>query len=251
MRFKNLILSGLIGLLLVGYSCSPTGQDSSLPSTDTTVSTPSSSSSISSVISSSVDTFDTADRFTGNQDSLTNTGAEKLEDTTPREYENRKYVKIPNSNTILYEDSRYTKVEEVAAYLQFFDHAPSNYVSSQKNITKDNDLALMKGKFQNKEGYLPQGYTFTEMDLRSGYSFSSNGVSRGKDRIVFGKDSSGNIDVVFTTFDHYKNFSEYLGYYDGWGTTFGEQGKYEQPTESDVIFTDDGAIFTWDFTGEN
>lgn len=151
----------------------------------------------------------------------------KLVDSIPRGKKGERYVQIPNSDTILYEDEEYTEVEEVAAYVQFFDHIPSNYLTNYTDVwqcTTDNNLALCKGEFENREDFLPTEYTYTEMDLRSGYSWKPTGGinQRGTDRLVFGTDEWGDVRLVVVTYDHYRNYSQYLCYYGGWGGEFGD-----------------------------
>ena len=158
-----------------------------------------------------------------------------------------RYVEVPNSDIVLYEDQPYEELEEVAAYIQFFDHTPVNYVTEDRKdeITRDNGLTLINGTFQNREGYLPSGYEYTEIDLRAGYSYGMN-LGRGSQRIVYGTDEDGKVERVFYTRDHYDNFREYLNYYEGWSDLFGQDGDYSLPIDVPVITVDDSDIFTWD-----
>lgn len=248
-----------LGLLMGLAACTPgqgTSSDSSTSSSHISSSVSSDSSyptsSSSSSSSSSSEGFNFNNAFQGDVSDIPYSDAEKLEDTEPRYYDGTYYVRVPNSDTILYEGQSYTSADDVAAYLQFFDELPVNYVTEDRRdeIASYNDLALVNGTFQNREGYLPYGYDYTEIDLRSGYSFYVGGVSRGTDRIVYGTNPrTGDVEVVFATYDHYDNFSEYLGYEGGWSESFGQSGDYSAPEVSDVVFVDDTAIFDWNYVG--
>lgn len=174
----------------------------------------------------------------------------KLEDSIPEGTYGQRYVEIPNSDIVIYENQSYTELEDVAAYLQFFDHIPANYVpTSQKNqATPDNDLVCTGGTFQNREGYLPSGYEYTEIDIRAGYGFSAS-VSRGSQRIVFGeKYGTDDISLVFYTKNHYDNYCEYLSYYQGWGEEFGNgMDDYSFENVGNVVIVDGDPIYP-DFT---
>ena len=157
----------------------------------------------------------------------------KLVDSIPTGRKGERQVQIPNSDVVIYEDQGYTEVEEIAAYVSFFDHIPPNYITNYSDswmCSTTNDLALCKGEFENREDFLPTEYTYTEMDLRSGYSYnprSGNLRSRGTDRIVFGTDQYGDVRLLVATYDHYENYSQYLCYYGGWGGEFGDDyGEY-------------------------
>lgn len=181
------------------------------------------------------------------------TGATKLTDTEPRGTLGSRYVEIPNSDIVIYENETYADIELLAAYIQLFDDVPDNVVTSRSLIKSNNDYIYTGGTFENREGILPDGYTYTEVDLRTGYTWSGTSLgNRGAHRLVYGTDRTGDVVFVFATFDHYANFSEYLAYWEGWGETYGESpgSSYELiPAETgEYIYLDaDTMIFGWDF----
>lgn len=208
---------------------------------------PLSSSVLSLAPLPSIDSTDENSSSIDSYDSVFEGDATKLNDVTPRGEATKRYVEVPNSDTVLYENESYIELEDVAAYLQFFDHMPSNYVDNVRLVASDNDYVYYGGEFQNREGYLPSGYSYTEMDIRAGYTIGGS-VSRGAQRIVFGE-RNGNIEKVFYTADHYEDFQEYLGYENGWSYEFGANGiDYVPPVTGDCVYVDGEAVFGWDYT---
>ena len=187
---------------------------------------------------------------------LPDTGATKLRDVEPRGALGDRYVEIPNSDVILYEDEYYTDVDEVAAYLQFFDRLPDNCVLDRNDVKRNNEYFFTNGYFGNREGILPQGggITFTEIDLRSGYSWSGQSLqNRGVHRIVFAQDRTDDVVAVYVTYNHYETFQEYLCYYGGWGEEYGEDSSNGYRLESAkvgnyVYLDEDTIIYDWDFS---
>ncbi len=155
----------------------------------------------------------------------------------------------------VYRGGGYITLEEIAAYLYAFGDVPANY-NEGKKLSPDNSiwgeyLRLNHSKFSGNtqkypyEPMLPRisgcggdlqyyeidiGTTGTDCD--PGYSVRpyNDGVriTRGAARIVYARfDANGNAVIdpeekyVFYTYNHYNDFREYLGYYNGWGEMFG------------------------------
>lgn len=155
----------------------------------------------------------------------------------------------------VYRGGGYITLEEVAAYLMAFGDVPANYVS--KKSTKPTSsiwkqyLRVNNTKFSGsttKYPYEPElprisgcggdlqyyeidiGTTGTDCDPSYPVRTYNNGssIERGAARIVYSKyDANGNSIIemdekfVFYTYNHYNDFQEYLNYYNGWGTMFG------------------------------
>ena len=155
----------------------------------------------------------------------------------------------------VYRGGGYITLEEVAAYVFAFGDVPANYVSG-KNTSPSNSiwgeyLRLNHSKFSgNTRSYpyepaLPRisgcggdlqyyeidiGTTGTDCDPAYTARIYNDGqrITRGAARIVYARmDTDGNKIIednekyVFYTYNHYNDFQEYLNYYGGWGTMFG------------------------------
>ncbi len=155
----------------------------------------------------------------------------------------------------VYRGGGYITLEEVAAYLIAFGDVPANYVSKKStkptsSIWREN-LRVNHTKFSGSttqypyEPELPRisgcggdlqyyeidiGTTGTDCDPSYPVRTYNNGssIERGAARIVYSRyDKNGNNIIemdekyVFYTYNHYNDFREYLNYYNGWGTMFG------------------------------
>lgn len=164
---------------------------------------------------------------------------------------------IDGDNFIIFYGGAYTSLNEVAAYLLAFGEVPVNQISNKGSKGQSQAISLW-GKFgrvndsnfsgdTSKYPYEPElpkikTLNYKEMDFGTtgGYTNSNslgtiyrqtlynNGskISRGAARFVYVNDSSvTRIDdrYVFYTYNHYNDFQEYLNYYNGWGTRFGNQ----------------------------
>lgn len=104
------------------------------------------------------------------------------------------------------EDKPYYKMEDVAAYIHFFNKLPNNYISKsqarkkgwipkENNLWEVTDKAVIGGdRFGNYEKILPES-SYKEADV------NYEGGARGPERLVY--DQDGNI---FYTSDHYESF---------------------------------------------
>lgn len=124
-------------------------------------------------------------------------------------------TELPEHNEIVVEeDGWYSSKEEVAAYLQMYEHLPDNYLTKQEardlgwDSEKGNLWDVAEGmsiggdKFGNREGLLPKekGRQYYECDIDY-----EGGYRNGK-RIVFSNDG-----LIFYTEDHYESFEEIVG----------------------------------------
>lgn len=155
----------------------------------------------------------------------------------------------------VYRDGGYITLEEVAAYVFAFGDVPANYISGKNKSPSSSIwgeyLRLNHSKFSgNTRSYpyepaLPRisgcggdlqyyeidiGTTGTDCDPAYPARTYNDGsrITRGAARIVYARfDANGNKVVedeekyVFYTYNHYNDFREYLNYYGGWGTMFG------------------------------
>lgn len=155
----------------------------------------------------------------------------------------------------LYRGGGYITLEEIAAYLYAFGDVPANYNAGKKlsptNSKWGQYLRLNHSKFSGNtfqypyEPELPRisgcggdlqyyeidiGTTGTDCDPGyPGRTYNDgNRITRGAARIVYARfDANGNAIIdpdekyVFYTYNHYNDFREYLGYYNGWGEMFG------------------------------
>lgn len=104
------------------------------------------------------------------------------------------------------EDKAYYKMEDVAAYIYFYNKLPKNYLTKKEArdlgwIPKENNLWEVTDKgviggdhFGNYEKTLPQG-SYKEADV------NYYGGARGPERLVYDKDGN-----IFYTRDHYETF---------------------------------------------
>ena len=100
--------------------------------------------------------------------------------------------------------SYYNTKDEVALYIHLYGCLPDNYItkSQAKSLyggTKyiPSNMNIGGDRFYNKEGLLPDGYTYYECDIGT-----TGGRNRGAKRIVF--TTSG---IVYYTDDHYQSFT--------------------------------------------
>lgn len=114
----------------------------------------------------------------------------------------------------LSEDGVYTSKDDVAAYLNEYEHLPSNFITKKEAKalgwdSKAGNLAeVAPGKsiggdyFGNYEEILPEedGRDYHECDI------DSNGGYRGAKRIVYSDDG-----LIYYTEDHYKTFELLYG----------------------------------------
>jgi len=163
--------------------------------------------------------------------------------------------KINNSDIIIYYGGAYITVEEVAAYIQAFGEVPPNNNYDKGSSGKRDSLdkwgrygRVNIGKFSGDttryptEPLLPEldtkAYIETDIGSLGGFEcggtvspYYNNGfISRGVCRIVFTSKYRNNQKItdiserhVFYTYNHYNDFQEYLNYYQGWGTRFGNE----------------------------
>ena len=112
------------------------------------------------------------------------------------------------------EDGSYTSKEEVAAYLNQYNHLPSNFITKKEAKTlgwessKGNleevapGMSIGGDKFGNYEGILPEAdgrkYYECDIDFDGGY--------RNSKRIVYSNDG-----LIYYTEDHYDNFELLYG----------------------------------------
>lgn len=109
------------------------------------------------------------------------------------------------------EDGTYTSKEEVAEYINTFDHLPDNYISKSEakelgwESNEGNlwdvapEMSIGGDKFGNREGLLPKasGRQWYECDI------DYNGGYRGEKRILYSNDG-----LIYYTDDHYSSFEQ-------------------------------------------
>lgn len=112
------------------------------------------------------------------------------------------------------EDGIYTSKEDVAAYLNQYQHLPSNFITKKEATelgweSKEGNLgevapgkSIGGDKFGNREGALPKekGRQYYECDI------NSDGGYRGAERIVYSNDG-----LIYYTADHYETFELLYG----------------------------------------
>ena len=169
----------------------------------------------------------------------------------------------------IYKDGGYITLEEVAAYMYAFGGSgqlPANYTSKKSGSPSNNIwgkyLRLNHSYFKGdtkKYPYEPElpdisgcggALQYYEMDIGTtgtvtpGYAPQpyNNGknITRGAARLVYARQDKNKNGVfetneiyVFYTHNHYNDFREYLNYYGGWGTIFGNisgGGEYNSKT---------------------
>lgn len=115
---------------------------------------------------------------------------------------------------LLDEDGTYTTKEEVAAYIDQYQHLPSNFITKNEAkklgwVSQEGNLgevapgkSIGGDKFGNYEGLLPEadGRQYYECDI------NSDGGYRGAERIVFSNDG-----LIYYTGDHYETFEILYG----------------------------------------
>lgn len=120
----------------------------------------------------------------------------------------------PSEETItlgIEKDGKYSKPEEVAAYIHIYNQLPKNYLTKKEaealgwesrkgNLWDVTDKKSIGGDvFGNREGLLPkaEGRQWYECDVNYFGGF------RGEERLVYSNDG-----LIFYTKDHYKTFTE-------------------------------------------
>lgn len=109
--------------------------------------------------------------------------------------ERREYYNIPVN--YVERNEEYYEHNQVAAYIAIYQDLPSNY--SEKPVNGETKIG---GVHQNREQQLPLMLTYTEIDVNT---YIPN--ARGAHRIVY-----SNTFRIFYTSDHYRSFTEYIGY---------------------------------------
>ena len=104
------------------------------------------------------------------------------------------------------EDGVYTTKEDVALYIYTYGKLPHNFITKKEaeklgwsggGLDKFMPDGCIGGdRFNNLEGLLPEGHTYTECDIDTLHA-----KSRGAKRIVFSDDG-----LIFYTDDHYDSF---------------------------------------------
>ena len=161
----------------------------------------------------------------------------------------------------IYKGAAYITLEEIAAYLYAFggsnDSLPANYTSKKATKVGTSPWGIyLRGNHSRFSGntqkypyepVLPDisgcggTLSYFEMDIGTTGTNTGNGypikiyndgssITRGAARLVYARmDKNGNgiyeVDevYVFYTANHYNDFREYLNYFGGWGTIFGNE----------------------------
>lgn len=169
------------------------------------------------------------------------------------EYESYTINYTNGDKDVIYYGGAYVGLNEVCAYILAFGEVPPNSNYSSSSTGKKNSVAdwgkygrCNIGTYSNnvvKYPYEPElptksasgtVYKYTETDFGSTGGFASGGgyytdeynngssISRGSCRIVFTNNARDIRErLVFYTYNHYNDFQEYLNYYNGFGTRFG------------------------------
>lgn len=105
-------------------------------------------------------------------------------------------------------DGSYTTKEDVALYIHLYGCLPNNFITkseARKLGWKSGSLeryapgkCIGGDRFYNREGVLPEGYTYYECDIGTLGSYSG----RGAKRIVYSTDGR-----IYYTDDHYNTFT--------------------------------------------
>ncbi len=157
--------------------------------------------------------------------------------------------KIPGSDRIIYENEDYVAKEDVAAYLIAFKHLPDNYYYDDDKrvcIREYPETCMLFGSysFGNREGLLPRGYNYIELDLYFNDSSYSETHSRGALRLVATLDNTDPADdAVYYTSTHYSSYSEYLNYYEGWSETWNKATNHPDQVVAEYIEVDGQVLF--------
>ncbi len=160
-----------------------------------------------------------------------------------------------NEQFTVYEDGAYITLEEVAAYIQAFGKVPANYYEDRYDYPSPEVspwgeyLRLNDSYFSGDtdrypyEPLLPDisgegGLTdYHEVDIGTTGTYTGPSypvriyndgrrITRGGARIVYakrrlGEEIAASERHLFYTYNHYNDFQEYLNYFEGWGTIFG------------------------------
>ncbi|MDO5047660.1 MAG: ribonuclease domain-containing protein [Anaerococcus sp.] len=115
-----------------------------------------------------------------------------------------------NEENILDEDKAYYSLEDVSAYLSYYEKLPNNYLTKEQaldlgwepslgNLWEVTDKAVIGGDyFGNYEGNLPDA-SYKEADV------NYDGGRRGSERIVYDDDFN-----IYYTKDHYETFERII-----------------------------------------
>lgn len=121
---------------------------------------------------------------------------------------------VQQNGTLLAEDGRYSTPEEVAEYLHYYGHLPSNYLTKQQarelgwNSAEGNLWQVAEGmsiggdRFGNREGLLPEAENRTWYECDVNYE----GGFRGAERLLYSSDG-----LIYYTDDHYESFTLLYG----------------------------------------
>ena len=163
---------------------------------------------------------------------------------------------LDGEDQIIYYGGGYTSLYEVAAYLLAFGEVPPNNNYNKNSKGRKESISVWKeygrcntGEFYGNTGKYPYEpnlpnndklyYVETDFGTLGGYSNVSPSttytqtiyndgktINRGAARFCFVADSKvKSIDerYVFYTYNHYNDFQEFLNYYGGFGTRFGNE----------------------------
>ena len=163
---------------------------------------------------------------------------------------------LNGSDSIIYYGGGYTSINEVAAYLLAFGEVPPNNNYNKNTTGRKQSVAFWgeygrcnTGEFYGNTGSYPYEpnlpnndtlyYVETDFGTLGGYSNVSpsktyeqklyndgKSIDRGAARFCFVSDPKvKSIDerFVFYTYNHYNDFQEFLNYYGGFGTRFGNE----------------------------
>jgi len=163
-------------------------------------------------------------------------------------------------DSIIYYGGAYTSLNEVAAYLLAFGEVPPNSNYDKGSSGRKQSVSVWGefgrcniGEFYGNTGNYPYEpdlpgndylyYVETDFGTVGGYSNVSPSktynqtiyndgtkINRGAARFCFVSEGDKNIDnrFVFYTYNHYNDFQEYLNYYNGFGTRFGNESAGNQ-----------------------
>ncbi len=163
-------------------------------------------------------------------------------------------------DSIIYYGGAYTSLNEVAAYLLAFGEVPPNNNYDKGSSGRKQSVSVWGeygrcniGEFYGNTGSYPYEpdlpgndylyYIETDFGTVGGYSNVSPSktynqtiyndgtkITRGAARFCFVSEGDKNIDnrFVFYTYNHYNDFQEYLNYYNGFGTRFGNESAGNQ-----------------------
>lgn len=234
MKFRKIAFLSL-GLLVSLTSC-----DLDFVNSNSSTSTPSNSS-----------TSDLSSSSSSNQDSSSSSSSINVDPNATKLLvpEQQDAYKIPGSERIIYENEDYVAKEDVAAYLIAFKKMPDNYYYKDYSnvcIREYPETCMLYGSysFGNREGLLPRGYDYIELDLYFNDSSYSETHNRNTIRLVA---TLGNTDpaddAVYYTSTHYSSYSEYLNYYEGWSETWNKAANHPDQVVAEYIEVDGQVLF--------